>query len=62
MPVLGKLKQGLKWSTEHIIEGRSYFPSILQDGDVPREARHCAARDAVLNPAAAASAQETSFH
>lgn len=37
------------------------FPSILQDEDVPREAEHCAARDPVLNPAAAASAQEANL-
>lgn len=38
------------------------FPSIFQDEDVPREAGHCAARGPVLNPAAAASAQEANLH
>lgn len=38
------------------------FPSILQDEDVPREAGHCAARDFVLNPAAAASPQEDNLY
>lgn len=38
------------------------FPSILQNEDVPREAGHCAARDFVLNPAAAVSPQEDNLH